>query len=278
MVHGITWKLYAKMFKLHHFVIKSNGNVIWRYQALGNHQSATLKGFQHKYRFNSPPSAAPSTPGRFRDKVSLIKCSTHILSPSNKDVHNGSRSWWNAFNEAKYFQICNEIRRKATSNGVAPQKRSEKVRKLLPVWRKDDICPLHDIVTLPCLCSHNYFAFLKRLSFLCCYASDVRTCQKWQAWALETLGSLRWNWQIPKTLPRAWREQAGVAFGVKERPFYVPFKCVCTREREISASLLSKGELSLLNASKLFPHTQVFKDISLNVSSSSRFTLSVLLK
>lgn len=112
MVHGITWKLYAKMFKLHHFVIKSNGNVIWRYQALGNHQSATLKGFQHKYRFNSPPSAAPSTPGRFRDKVSLIKCSTHILSPSNKDVHNGSRSWWNAFNEPKYFQYAMKLEEK----------------------------------------------------------------------------------------------------------------------------------------------------------------------
>lgn len=280
MVHGITWKLYAKMFKLHHFVIKSNGNVIWRYQALGNHQSATLKGFQHKYRFNSPPSAAPSTPGRFSDKVSLIKCSTHILSPSNKDVHNGSRSWWNAFNEPKYFQYAMKLEEKPHQMEWLHKnvlKKSESCcqcegRTTSALFMTSSRCPVYvATITLHSLNVSRFSVAMHRMSEL--VKSDKRA-----AWALETLGSLRWNWQIPKTLPRAWREQAGVAFGVKERPFYVPFKCVCTREREISASLLSKGELSLLNASKLFPHTQVFKDISLNVSSSSRFTLSVLLK
>lgn len=154
---------------------------------------------------------------------------------------------------------------------MTPHKR---VRKLLPVWRKDDICPLRDTVTLSCLWSNNYFSFFKRLSFLCCCTSDVRTCQKWQAWALQTLGSPRWIWHIPKTPPRAWRKQAGEAFGVKERPFYVPFKCVRVKERSV---LLKASRLSL-NVSKLFPHTRVLKDISLKVFSSSQFTLSLLLK
>lgn len=218
-------------------ILLSYGNAIWRYQALCNHQTSTLNGVQHKHRFNCPPSAAPSTPGWFRNKISLIKCSTHILPPSKKDAH---------VHDEMHVMRRNTLNTqiKATSNEAAPHQRVEKEnRKLLPVWRKDDICPLRDIVTLSSLClwSNNYFSFLKRFSFLCCCTSDVRTCQKWQAWALWTLGSPRWNWHIPKTLPRAWREQSGVAFGVKERP-YVAFKCVRMCEREISASLLSKGE------------------------------------
>lgn len=75
---------------------------------------------------------------------------------------------------------------------------------------------------------------------------------------------------------RRCREQAGVAFGVMERPLYVPFKRVCVKERSVLHCFLKASRLSL-NVSKLFPHTQVFKDISLKVSSSSLFTWSLLL-
>lgn len=68
-------------------ILLSDHMEIWRYQLLGKHQRSTLNEVQHKYRFNSPLSAAPSTPSWFRNKVSLIKSSTHILPASKKDAH-----------------------------------------------------------------------------------------------------------------------------------------------------------------------------------------------